>query len=213
MSTPRLSLFQIEAELLGLIEQREDALYRRELADEANDGTASEACDEELQTIHLLIDQYIRAEVKKVDSVAAAIKQYDTMAEVHLKESDRLRKLAEREQETADRVREMVITVMQEFKEKKLVGRTATLRTQGNGGKQPVTITQPDLVPAGFKSILLRLPVQLWSVLTSEQPGLVSMARVIDIAPDKEAIRRALENKEGVPGCRLEERGVHLRIE
>lgn len=211
---PRLSLFAIEAELLGLIEAREDALERMSQYAGQEDTYHTE-CDEiqgELETIDGLIRQYVKAEVKKVDSVAAAIKQYETMAEVHLKESDRLKKLAEREQETADRIREMVITVMDEFGEKKLQGSMNTLAVRGNSGVQPLTITQPDLVPLDLKRLYVEISAKdeatVWNLLCEKHiPFLMGEAN-----PHNALIRERLQRGEGVPGCRLEERGVHLRV-
>ena len=216
MTTPRLSLYAIEAELLGLIEQREDALERlaTESADNIShlDTSLMMEIQMEIAVIDDMIRQYVRAEVKKVDGCAAAIKQYDTMAEVHLEESDRLRRLAEREQETADRIREMVITVMQEFGEKKLQGRINTLAVLGNGGVQPLTIAQPDLVPLDLKRLDVEISAKdeatVWNLLCEHHiPFLMGEAN-----PHNALIRERLQRGEGVPGCRLEERGVHLII-
>lgn len=210
-STPRLSLFEIESELLQLIDAREDALERRDAADEAKDEQTSNACDEELQTITLLLQDYVKREIRKVDSTAYAIKEFEARAAARKAEAEKMLASADRDAETAKRIKAMVLEVMQEFDEKKLPGRLFAITRQGNGGLQALTIAQPDLVPLGMKRVTIDLVADLEEDLRL-QFGADSF-RVLQAAhPDQKDIREALERGEGVMGCKLEDRAEHIRI-
>lgn len=234
---PRMSLFQISSDLRGLIEQRTDAEERREQS--AIDGLFPlESIEQEIATIDGLIRQYIRAEIRKVDGIAAAIKEFDARAEIHLKESDRLRKLAEQEQETSDRIRETAIAVMTELGETKMRGEMSALRVQNNGGVQPLNIAQPDMVPEKYQVVTFELRSDMFEYFCTQFEGAYKIKQ--HLHPDNGAVRKVLEaaqrseaaieilaetekwtpeekqqamsKVERVPGCRLDPRGVHLRI-
>lgn len=215
-TTPRLSLFAIESELLGLIDQREDALERLAAATASPELPGVEnytpAITEELAVVDGLIRDYLKREVKKVDSIAFCVKEFEARAEARKAEAERMKASADRDAETAKRIKEMVLQVMQEFGEKKLPGRLFTITRQGNGGVQALTIAQPDLVPDAFKRVLVSMPLIFWAELTAQRPGLTSAATINRLEPNTEAIRESLLNDQGVMGCKLEERGEHIRI-
>lgn len=208
-TAPRLSLFQIEAELLQLIDQREEVLERM-AAMSPDELTASPEIGQELSVVEGLIRDYLKREVRKVDSIAFACKEYEARAEARKAEAERMRASADRDAETAKRIKAMVLEVMQEFGEKKLPGRLFTITRQGNGGVHALTIAQPDLVPLEMK----RCTVEL--VATAAQDFAEKFAgqyRILEMAhPDAKDIRSALERGVGVMGCRLEPRGEHVRI-
>lgn len=212
-ATPRLSLFQIEAELLQLIDARQDCMERCTAADAAEDTVTSEECDEELQTITTLIRDYVSREIQKVDGIAKAVKEYTARAKARKQAAEEMAASAARDSETVDRIKEMVLEVMQQFGEKKLPGRLFTITRQGNGGQQALTISQPDLVPDAFKRVLVSMPLMYWDALVEQRPGLTHSATVKAVEPNREAIRNQLEHGEGVMGCKLEDRGEHIRIE
>lgn len=208
-TTPRLSLFRIESELLQLIDQREDALERM-AAMSPDQLTASPEIGEEIAACEMLIKQYIKAEVKKVDGIAFAVKEYEARAVARSQEAARMKASADRDAETAKRIKSMVLEVMQEFGEKKIPGRLFTISRQGNGGLQALTIAQPDLVPLELKRVTVELRASVAGDFAAQFEG---QYRMLDnIHPDNQDIREALSRGEGVPGARLEERGEHVRI-
>lgn len=209
-TAPRLSLFQIEAELLGLIEAREDALERLGIAVRTEDFTTREEIEEELVSIDALIKTYLKAEVKKVDGIAYAVKEFEARAAARSQEAERMKQSADRDAETAKRIKAMVLEVMQEFGEKKLPGRLFSISRQGNGGVQALTIVQPDLVPMSFQRITVEIGADVFRDFSIQFDG--HYRAVGGVHPDPKDIREALESGEGVMGARLEPRGEHIRI-
>ncbi len=205
MSETRLSLFQIESELLGLIDQREEALERLLAAmTPAKHGEAVQ----EVSVLDGLIRDYLKREVKKVDGCAFAIKEYEARSAAKYTESAKLADAALRDEETAKRIKQMVLEVMQEFGEKKLPGRLFTISRQGNGGVKTLTIAQPDLVPLTFQIFTVEIGAEVFNDFAAQFDG---HFRVVgDVHPDM--IREALERDEGVMGAKLEPRGEHIRI-
>lgn len=222
-TTPRLSLFQIVSELHGLIEQRWDAMERM-AAMSPDVLTASPEIGEEIAACDMLIKQYLHGHlVNKTDGCSFAIKEYDARADAKAKAAAELKASAERDAETAKRIKAMVLEVMQEFGEKKLPGRLFTITRQGNGGQQALTIAQPDLVPEAFERVTIKCSAVIWRLISGyllqywgdhfDMTFEDVRARLqVDREPDPNAIRTALESQQGVPGCRLEERGEHIRI-
>lgn len=212
-STPRLSLFEIESELLQLIDAREDALERLGVS-MSNPEILWEknyipVIREELATIEGLIREYVKREIRKVDSTAYAIKEFEARAAARKTEAEKMLAAAERDAETVKRIKAMVLEVMQEFDEKKLPGRLFTIMRQGNGGVQALTIAQPDLVPNIFKTITVTMAWEDWQSFVELGGRFLS---VDGPQPWTEKIREALERGEGVMGARLEDRAEHIRI-
>lgn len=240
MTEPKLSLFQIESELLGLVQQRADALDRH-AALSPDDLSGHHDITEEITTIDGLIRDYVKREVRKVDGIALAIKEFTARAAVHAAEAAELAAKAKREEETVERIKQTALMVMQEFGDKKLEGRLYTLVRQGNGGMRALTIAQPDLVPEPYKTVTLRLPLSLlpgiMALMAAEvQRNIREVSRDVDSQQVRytieqceisetnirkfgeangwtpEQIATELNKIERVPGCRLEPRGEHLRI-
>lgn len=213
--TKRLSLFEIESDLLSLIDQREDALERLAMShhpDSSSVENMPSVIEQELAVIDGLIRDYLKREVKKVDGCAFAIKEFEARAVAKYAESGRLHNAALRDEETAKRIKQMVLEVMQEFGEKKLPGRLFTISRQGNGGVQPLTIAQPDLVPLDKQRIKVEISAKdeprVWNLLMEAHVAFI----MGEAEPHNQLIREALERGEGVMGARLEERGEHIRI-
>lgn len=224
-TTPRLSLFQIEAELLGLIDAREDVLERIQAVPEGSDGFTEKlnGLAQEVATIDGLMHDYIKAEIKKVDGIAFHIKEFTARSEAKAKAAADLQRAADRDAETAKRIKSMVLEVMQEFGEKKLPGRLFTITRQGNGGVQALTIAQPDLIPFTHKRVIVKCSQPIWRLIraylerfwgdNADMTYDELFQRIeVEAEPDPAVIRRDLESQQGVPGCRLEERGEHIRI-
>jgi hypothetical protein len=98
---------------------------------------------------------------------------------------------------------------MDRFGKAKLEGKYNTLAIQNNGGVRPLTIAQPDMVPEDY--LVTHVPINV-SCLNYLNKITGLDLRGTTPEPWTKAIREALERGEGVPGCRLEERGRHLRV-
>lgn len=127
-------------------------------------------------------------ETEKIDGYAALIRETKLTAAARREEADRLGKLAAADEAKAKRLTDRLRLYLE------MTGRTRLETTRYkvalclNGGKLPLVM--PDNI--------LELLNGAWTKVRYE--------------PDAEAIRAALEAGQAVPGCRLGERGRHLRI-
>ncbi len=197
----KLSLFQIEAELRGLAEQRCDAQDRlaelEAMHTEKADpwiGEAIHATRDEITVVDGLIRAYIGKEVKKVDSIAHLLLDLEARRQIHAKEAARLSMLADGEEATAKRIKEMVLLVMDEFGTKILEGAIHDLKAQGNGGVQKLTIAQPDMVPIDLKRFTAEISSDVAGDFAAQFIGKYSI--IEGHHPDTKAIRVILEEAE-----------------
>lgn len=124
----------------------------------------------------------------KVDNYAALIKTMQARAEIRKAEADRLRARAKVDENTANSLRQRLQMVFENRGMKKIETARFQIGIAKNGGLQPMDVDETRIAyfPESCKKII--------------------------ISPDKEAIRKALESGEEVPGCALRERGTSLRI-
>jgi hypothetical protein len=200
------TLFGIEHALSDLLETRTELEEQIAFTDEqiAEKQAALDAVDK-------AIVEYVTAEVRKVDNIARYLVELKARREAILDEQERLGAIAARMIRQEDRVKALVLQVMQDCDVKKLEGKIGTLRRVGNGGVQPVEVTSPNIIPKKFKRITVTMNLEAWAlarrtVLRAEEIK-ESLAE-----PDLTAIRQQLERGEGVPGAVLKERGEHLRV-
>lgn len=210
----RLSLFAIKSDLRGLVEARCDALDRlTELRTTAETMVYQdrqtiipeiEWVEEELAALDGLIRQYQTKEPAKIDATAHVILDLTARAAIHRAEADRNYMLAQNEEATVKRIKELVLLVMDEFGEKRLRGEKRDLLAKGNGGVQALTISQPDLVPAAYKNHLVSLTHdqanQIYK-LTRDRDDMneITAALIASEAhcePDMKAIRAVMEPAE-----------------
>ena len=127
----------------------------------------------------------------KIDNYCALIAEMEARAAVRVSESERLTHLAKAEERAATRLK----TRLREFLEGQNIAKLKTerfnLTVARNGGKAPLTI------PDQWRHDATTAPEQYH-------------CRIIRL--DVDAIRTDLESGQDVPGCRIEERGTHLRI-
>jgi hypothetical protein len=128
---------------------------------------------------------------KKIDNYCALIEELNQRTTVRASESERLANLAEVDRKAADRLK----IRLREFLESQSINKLKTdrfnLTVAKNGGKAPLAIpdewrNEPATAPEQYHRRVIRL--------------------------DVDAIRTDLESGRDVPGCRIEERGTHLRI-
>ena len=211
------SLFVIESALSDLFDARQELIDEVAFTDEQI-TQKSLALDQ----INLAIKQYVVAEVRKVDGIAAYLRELKARQLARELEINRLEGLNSADAAAEERIKQICLECLNEDKQKRYEGKLGTLRRQANGGVQGVEVRQPELVPEGLKRYVVTMKGDLfhwiWSVITEweKEHAIHPLAHaVMDDAkaePDLTAIRKALEAGEGVPGCVLKDRGEHLRV-
>lgn len=141
--TSDISLFRLETGLLDLLDHRADRL-----ADKSDPPS-----DEELDAIDLEIKAYTTEHLpKKVDSIAAVVLWKEGRLKALAIEKDRISRAINSESSDLALLKRYIADVIELSPEprkgpKKLVGSTHTLTLTGNGGVQPLEITDESLVP------------------------------------------------------------------
>lgn len=140
--TATLSLYRLDEELTDLL------AYRQERVDDQQ----SPASAEELEACDTAIRQYMEQLPRKVDGVAAVLRYFDEQVEFADREIARLRERKRQVEANIERVEGFAAAVLEKQPQpakgcRKLVGSHSTLMLKGNGGVQPLVISQPDLIP------------------------------------------------------------------
>ena len=124
--------------------------------------------------------------VPKLDSFVYVIKEKEARSKALLEDSKVKREEARVLQNSADRIKEIMIDTLEQRGVKELLGETCKIRIRKHGGKEPLLIEDEDLLE------------DKWF-----------MPRVM---VNKRAIREALQAGESIPGCSFGERGRGLTI-
>lgn len=195
LAPPRnLSLFRIETELEELMQLREDP----------------ELMPEERAATEAAIAEYVNREVAKVDGIRAYLRHCEVMRDAANEEAKRQRELSTAWDARREKLMDLCYQVMQAAGKKKLEGKTGTLQIKGNGGRQPVTITEPSLIPDEYCEYVGKVAGSLWRQIIDKLPWIESTGEAEMVrTPRKSQIGDALKNG-AVPGAHLEERGSHL---
>ena len=152
-----------------------------EMIDDASEGPEKEAA-KELHSAHL--ERVTKDLDKKCDNIHYYVIQELGRAKYIGDEGKRLSKLGSSIKRNVDGLKEHVFYVLKSRGVQNIVGDIANFKIRPSGGKIPVLITDQEMVPNKYRA-----------------PG----------KPEKELIRDALLAGVDVPGCKLGERGEHLR--
>jgi hypothetical protein len=181
-----LTLFQIEESVALLAESAEE------------EGLTPE--------IERALAVYLEGALEKRDRVAQFIHYCDGMAELAKAEIKRLQTRQKHFEATAERVRTMVLHVLDFFGVKKLEGRTHTLIKR----KCPpsVKINNEAAIPSEFKRLTVTLPLDQWNKLLAAVPEDVRQEAVTAVQKQEEsinlvALKEALNQEKQVPGADL----------
>lgn len=211
-----LSLFGIESALHELMTLWQEAETPEAMA-------AAEAA----------IRDYAEAEIRKVDGIRRYDRLCSAMSAAAKAEAD-IQKARQKLFEARQlRLRAIVYEVMKQHGLTKLEGNTGTLQIKGNGGQQPLMITDESLVPDMLCVWQGEIDGAAWIDLSrfmADHRHCIRMVRT----PNKPAIRAVLESrckecsgsggkgvacgmcggtgKGSVAGARLDPRGDHLEI-
>lgn len=190
------TLWEIGDDLLAL----DDLLA--EIGGDVSEEEAERAIDEWLAETR-------EAEAAKLDRYAALIRTLEARAEIQEAESKRLADRARANKNNARRLKDRLLLHMERTGQKKIAGNLYAATVAKNGGKAPVEVTvDPRDLPAPFRRAKLTLACPTDETLEA----LADQATRLDLEPDTDAIRTALEAGEKLPFARLGDRGHHVRI-
>ena len=144
---------------------------------------------EERQEVDREIARYLAAEVTKVDNVRGYLRHCEVMEQAHRQEVERQTRMAQGWEERAQHLKNACIRALESAGKTRAEGKTGVLRIQKNGGQAPLEIFDEKAIPSRYTPLTITYPL------------------------DKDALRRDLAAGKVVPGARLAERGVHLRVE
>jgi hypothetical protein len=157
-AAPSLTLFHIESELYDLIQFRESV--------ETDPDMSPQDQKESLEAINSQIERYLRAEIAKVDGIAALLREFEARQQIAKDEAKRILERSKMWGERHDRLESMVLDVMLQTGQKRLDGRDSTFRLQRNPAS--VDVRQPDLLPTQYKRVEVTMPLNVWEALKNE---------------------------------------------
>ena len=192
------SLFEIDAELDGLLDEIEEQTEQK--------GEPSEDLVARFQ-------QFCSAHGEKVDRIGRFLRRMDAREQFCRSEAARLSDRARAAAGKVERTKNMVLYYLMSRDLKAIEGREFTLRAQKNS-QDSVRITDEVALPVAFRRIDARISGVLWETVLANLPD--ELGRMIESAveesrPDTDTIKAAIQREEQVPGAELR-RGWHLRI-
>ena len=215
-----LTLYNIESELLQLLELREDLLSCPQEGEKLSPGGRSIA----IQAIDGQIEMYLRKELQKVDGIAYMLAELNRRADIAMEEANRQEKRSKVWESRADSLKAYVERIMQETGKTKLEGEFNTLTLR----KCPasVDIRQPELLPNEFKRFEIKVPGDVWQSLVAELlckdertdddietiKAELGKLKVSEPTPAKSYIAQVLKAGGGIPGCELVTDKVSLQV-
>lgn len=179
-----LSLFDIERELHELLETWQSA-----------------ETPEAISTAEQAIQAYAAAEVRKVDGIRRYINACSAQATAANQEAHVQVNRQHAWEARRDRLKAFCFDVMKSFGVKKLEGATGSLSIRGNGGVQPLVITDSALVPDELCTVTVTLPVDRWNATVAgmrkppfDAQPLHPSIQVAPRVPSNSRIRAVLES-------------------
>ncbi len=236
------SLFTLSGQLFELLELRDELLQAA-----SGDSAESQA---ELMAVESGIRDFVVTKLREVDGLRAPLKALEQGVALNKADAaaatNRAMILQNRYDRLKDLIKQCMVALDQagEWKPKesrKFESARGSFTLRGNGGAQPVEITDEALVPDEYKRAIVRMPANLWSLIEAEFPADFSACSV-SVEVSKSAVAEALakpcpkcghtahvgaswnnsaatpceecggSGKQGVPGARLAPRGESLQI-
>jgi hypothetical protein len=192
------SLFEIDMELDGLLEEIEEQVESQ--------GQAPEDLVARFQ-------QFCSAHGEKVDRIGRFVRMMEAREEFCRSESARLADRARAVAGRVERTKNMVLYYLLSRDLKKIEGYQFTLRVQKNS-QDSVRITDEAAVPKCYCRIDARIDGVLWETVLSLLPDEFSKSlesSVQETRPNADTIKAAAMRNEQVPGAEVR-RGSHLRV-
>jgi hypothetical protein len=192
------SLFEIDMELDGLLEEIQEQVESQ--------GEASEDLVARFQ-------QFCEAHTEKIDRIGRFVRMMEAREQFCRSEAGRLNDRARIAAGKVERTKNMVLYYLLSRDLKKIEGREFTLRAQRNS-QDSVRITDEAAVPKSYCRIEARVPGVIWETVLSLLPDELAKtleSSIQEIRPDYDAIKAAVAQNEVLPGAEVR-RGSHLRV-
>ena len=151
------------------------------------DGAAGELDDDIRDAITEQMGQLEDDLEGKTEGIVSLIREKKAMHEVRMAESERLRKLAKIDLNTANRLREWLHFNLKRIGTKTIETDLGIVSVHNNSGKTPIEINE--------------------AILPSEYT-----VKRTSVVPNKDKIREAIDAGTEVPGVIIKNRGTHLSI-
>lgn len=192
------SLFEIDMELDGLIEEMEEQTESK--------GQASE-------DLVARFHEFCEAHGEKIDRIGRFVRMMEAREQFCRSEAARLTDRARAAASKMERTKNMVLYYLLSRDLKKIEGHQFTLRGQKNG-QDSVRIIDEAALPKCYCRIEARIPGIIWETVLSFLPD--ELAKTLESAiqetrPDNDAIKAAVAQNQLVPGAEVW-RGTHLRV-
>lgn len=162
-----MSLWNIEQGLADLMEQREELLTGT--PDIGSMGRPDPQTEHaaRLMAVDLAIAEYVKAEVRKVDNIRGLVKHLEMIRDAACKEADVMKNRAQVADRQMTVLKSAIQVTMEEMewregKPRKLEGKTGSISLKGNGGRQPVVITDEGLIPDECCRAVVTMPFHDW---------------------------------------------------
>jgi ElaB/YqjD/DUF883 family membrane-anchored ribosome-binding protein len=192
------SLFEIDAELDGLLDEIEEQT--------AHGG-------EHAGELVARFQEFCSAHGEKVDRIGRFLRRMEAREQFCRSEAARLSDRAHAAAGKVERTKSMVLYYLIRRELKSIEGREFTLRAQKNS-QEFVRITDEAALPVAFHKIDASIGGVLWETVLANLPdelGKMLQSTVEESKPDTDSIKAAIQREEEVPGAELR-RGWHLRI-
>lgn len=192
------SLFEIDTELDGLMEEIEEQVE--------SEGKASEDLVARFQ-------QFCEAHGEKVDRIGRFLRMMGAREQFCRSEAARLADRARAAAGRVERTKSMALFYLLSRDLKKIEGREFTLRAQKNC-QDSVRITDEAALPMCYRRIEARIAGVVWETVLSLLPDELAKtleSSIQEARPDADAIKAAVLQNEQVPGAEVR-RGSHLRV-
>lgn len=192
------SLFEIDAELDGLLEEIEGQVE--------SEGQAAEDLVARFQ-------QFCEAHGEKVDRIGRFVRIMEAREQYCRSEAARLTDRARAAAGKVERTKNMVLYYLLSRDLEKVEGYQFTLLAQKNS-QDSVRITDEAALPLAYRKIDARIGGVLWETVLANLPdelGRMLESAVEESRPDMDSTKAAIQREENIPGAELR-RGWHLRI-
>jgi len=192
------SLFEIDMELDGLLEEIEEQVE--------TEGQASEDLVARFQ-------QFCEAHGEKVDRIGRFLRMMEAREQLCRSEAARLCDRARAAACKVERTKNMVLYYLLSRDLKKIEGHQFALRAQKNS-QDSVRITDEAALPKCYCRIEARIAGVVWETVISLLPDELAKtleSSVQEARPDNDAIKAAVAQNEHVPGAQVQ-RGWHVRV-
>jgi len=221
MTNDSLTLFDIET---GLVSQIDDLQQAHAQADDLENGhipgTPEELKQfgydlrEQIKFLESAIQEYVKAEIQKVDSIARLWRYYEFCHEATKQEATRLTKRAKTWEKRLEYLKGVVKYVLGATGKKKVVSPIHTLRLQKNSAKAvQIDLQMQGKIPDKFVRVTLVMPMDLWKdlqgLMSQEDKAQVRFTSEFNLSMIGEALKK---DPESVPGAELVG-GEHVRCE